>query len=440
MTQISLDLGPEEGDDTLGVRQLTDAINQALRRGFREGVWVRGEIEDFSVRNGHVYFTLAERSEEGRAVVSVALFANVALRLRPLLARHRLRLTNGLAVRLHANLDLYAPTGRLTLKMDGLDPAFTLGALAASRDQLLRALAEDGVLGANAARPFPAVPLEIALITSRGSAAWHDVMDELNRSGLGFRVLAIDTRVQGEGAARLITGALAAAARSHAQVVLLVRGGGSKADLATFDDERMARAIAACPIPVLTGLGHEIDRSVADEVAHRAYKTPTACAHALVGAVSGYLEQAEAAWERVAVRAAASVTHADRRLATLAHRGAQCTNAGLNLAGQRLDHAAARVRREAMGAVVNAGSRLERDAGRVDGAARRATVAAGLLVDGIDARVRALDPARALARGWSITRRADGTIVRDGASLQPGDVLETTFATGQATSRVEAAS
>src|SRR4051794_21154078 len=414
MTQISLDLGPDEGDDTLGVRQLTDAINQALRRGFREGVWVRGEIEDFSVRNGHVYFTLAERSEEGRAVVSVALFANVAMRLRPLLARHRLRLSNGLAVRIHANLDLYAPTGRLTLKMDGLDPAFTLGALAASRDLLLRRLAEDGVVGANGARPFPAVPLEVALITSRGSAAWHDVMDELNRSGLGFRVLAIDTRVQGEGAARLITGALVAAARTPAQVVLLVRGGGSKADLATFDDERVARAIAACPVPVLTGLGHEIDRSVADEVAHRAYKTPTACAHALVGAVSGYLEQAEAAWERVAARAASSVTQADRRLAALAHRGAQCTNAGLNLANQRLDHAAARVRREALGAVATAGSRVERDAGRVDGAARRATVAAGLLVDGIDARVRALDPARALARGWSITRRPDGTIVRDG--------------------------
>src|SRR4051812_45284362 len=132
MTQISLDLGPEEGDDTLGVRQLTDAINQALRRGFREGVWVRGEIEDFSVRNGHVYFTLAERSEEGRAVVSVALFANVAMRLRPLLARHRLRLSHGLALRLHANLDLYAPTGRPPPQKDALDPAFPLGALAAS--------------------------------------------------------------------------------------------------------------------------------------------------------------------------------------------------------------------------------------------------------------------------------------------------------------------
>jgi hypothetical protein len=122
------------GQPTFSVRELIDGVNTLLRRSFHEGVWVRGEIEGLQTRNGHVYCSLSERAEDGRATVPVALFANKLALLRPLLDRHRLRLRDGLQVRVHGYLDVYAPTGRLSLVVDGVDPMFTLGRLAADRE------------------------------------------------------------------------------------------------------------------------------------------------------------------------------------------------------------------------------------------------------------------------------------------------------------------
>src|SRR5215213_1237245 len=189
MSQPALDLEFDDGTDpTFTVGELADAVNQVLRRGFRDGVWVRCEIEGIQQRNGHVYFSLTDHTDDGRASIAVALFANTWYRLRPVLARHRLRLANGLAVRIHAVPNLYAPTGRLSLVMDGIDVRFTLGKLAADRDALLARLTEAGLVDRNATLRLPLVPLRIGLVASRGSAAWHDVLHELNGSGIGFRI------------------------------------------------------------------------------------------------------------------------------------------------------------------------------------------------------------------------------------------------------------
>ena len=127
------------------------------------------------------------------------------------------------------------------------------------------------------------MPLRVGLVTSSGSAAEADFVDELRRSGFAFDVVRVDARVQGPDAAFDIVAGIERAVADGAEVIALVRGGGARTDLAAFDDERIARAIATCPVPVLTGIGHEVDRSVADEVAHTAHKTPDglrACARA----------------------------------------------------------------------------------------------------------------------------------------------------------------
>ena len=299
MTQPAFDFGDEALDDptnpTFTVGELADAVNQALRRTFNDGVWVRGEIQGWNERGGHAYFSLADDTPGRQAVVRVQFFAPARQRLRPLLAKHRLRLSDGMKVRIFGYLDFYAPGGQLGLKLADLDPRFTLGDLAQQRDQVLRRLAADGALDANRRHRLSAVPLRIGIVTSAGTAAWHDFHDELRRSGLGFRLLLADTRVQGPEAGRRVARAIRAlsthalAHRNDEQgldVLVVIRGGGSRNELATFDAEPIARAIAEAPIPVLTGLGHEIDRSVADEVAHTSLKTPTACAAALVQAVS----------------------------------------------------------------------------------------------------------------------------------------------------------
>ena len=164
MTQPAFDFGDEALDDpanpTFTVSELADAVNGALRRTFSDGIWVRGEIQGFSERGGHAYFTLGDDTPGRQANLRVQFFANARMRLRPLLQKHRLRLADGMKVRIFGHLDFYAPAGSLGLKMSDLDPRFTLGDLAQQRDQVLRRLAADGSLDANGRRRL-----------SRGAAA-----------------------------------------------------------------------------------------------------------------------------------------------------------------------------------------------------------------------------------------------------------------------------
>jgi exodeoxyribonuclease VII large subunit len=418
VSQPSLDLGLDDGGlPTLSVRELAEAINGALRRGFYEGVWVRGEVQGLNERNGHLYFTLADDDEEGRATIAVSLFANVRFKLRPLLQRHRLRLAEGMKVRIHGFPDFFARNGRLTLKMSGIDPRYTLGELALQREELVRRLVAEGLYDAQARLTLPLLPLRVGLVTSVGSAAWHDVIDELSRSGFGFHVRASDARVQGEWAPEMVAAALHTLSTVPLDAVLVVRGGGARADLAAFDTEGIARAIATCPVPVLTGLGHEIDRSVADEVAHLALKTPTACASALIERVRAFRDRTEGAWGAIGRRAGRALAAETERLA------------------RRAGHAAQRTRSN----VAVAEARLDRHAHRLPVDVRRQLDQSARGLDHVEARVRALDPARTLARGWSITRAVDGRVVRSIAELVPGDVITTTLTDGHARSRVEQA-
>ena len=195
MTQTAFDFEPldDPANPTFTVSELADAVNGVLRRGFSDGVWVRGEIQGWSERGSHAYFTLADDAPGRQAVLKVQFFANARMRLRPLLHKHRLRLGDGMRVRIFGHLDYYAPNGQLGLKMTDLDPRFTLGDLAQQRDQVLRRLAADGSLDANSRRPLSRVPLRLGVVSSAGTAAWHDFHDELVRSGFGFQVLLADT-------------------------------------------------------------------------------------------------------------------------------------------------------------------------------------------------------------------------------------------------------
>ena len=164
MSQPSFDLDLDDGGlPTLTVRELADAINGALRRGFFEGVWVRGEIQGLGERNGHQYFSSPTTARTARPPSPSASSPTSASRLRPLLQRHRLRLADGMKVRIHGYPDFFAPAGRLSLKMSGIDPRYTLGELALQRDDLVRRLVADGLYDAQArlrpaARPAPGRP------------------------------------------------------------------------------------------------------------------------------------------------------------------------------------------------------------------------------------------------------------------------------------------
>ena len=427
-------------DPTYSVGELGELLANVLRGTFPDEIWVRGEIHDLSrPPSGHVYFTLVDPEAPQRACLSVMLSAAKKDRVNRALKRAggAVRMTDGTDVRIRGRVDWYPGRGQLQLRMTAIDTEYTLGALELARAELLARLEQEGLLRANALRPLPLVPLRVGLVTSRGSAAHADALHELEASGFGFSVVLADARVQGVEAATSVPAAIRAVAGCGVDVIAVVRGGGARTDLAAFDHELIARAIAACPVPVITGIGHEIDRSIADEVAHTAAKTPTACAGVLVERVRSYLDRVEALWDATA------------------RRGTRV----LSTSGDRLDQVGRRARRAATVAVDAADARLERSSGRVIGAARhhvrsadltttaaahrirqrapRSLAGAERTIAATEARVRALDPARSLARGWSITQLDDGTVVREPSQAPPGALLRTRVAGGEVRSRVE---
>jgi len=426
-------------EPTWSVTELADRIGNALRAAFRDEVWVRGEVRDLSrPSSGHVYFTLTDSETDGGACLSVMLSARNKVGVNAILKRAggQVRITDGTDLRIRCRLDWYSPRGQLQLRMTSIDPAHTLGQLEVARAELIARLTADGLLRVNAARAMPLVPLRIGLVTSIGSAAEADFVDELGRSGYAFDVVRTDSRVQGIDAPLEIVAAISRAVAAGVDVVALVRGGGARTDLMAFDDERVARAIAACPVPVITGIGHETDRSVADEVAHTSHKTPTACAQALVALVADYAGRLTSLWAAIVGHAARGVVDQGERLDGTAARVDRAARAGLHTATRRLDGHAGRAAGAARAHVRAAAARADDHARRVMHRAPRAVGEADRTLASLEARVRANDPERTLARGWSITRTAAGRLVRSPAEVATGDELHTLVAGGQVRSTV----
>jgi exodeoxyribonuclease VII large subunit len=465
-------LWDDPGDPTWSVPELGEAIGLSLRAAFPDEVWVRGVIRNLNPgrRGGTVWFDLIEPAAGGdlsrppQAGLSVVLFDMARRRVNARLtdAGGGVRMTDGTEVRLRGRVTFYGRGGRLQLQMSDIDPAFTLGRLAADRERLLRALDAEGLLTRQAGLVRPLVPLRLGLVTSGGSAAEHDVLDELRRSGIGFSVTRADVRVQGAHAARSVAWGLQAVAARGVDAVLLVRGGGATTDLAAFDGEVIARTVAGLGVPVLTGIGHDIDRSIADEVAHASYKTPTACAQAVVADVRAVERRTAAAWRGVVSAARHRSQREAERLRSCGRHVALATRQSLAAADRDLATRGTRVGRSAQGALARSTAVLDRAGGRVESGGRahlrthgqqlvvattrlaqrapRALAAAGRQLDAIEAQVRALDPTRALARGWSITRDGQGRVVRSAGAVAAGDRLVTTLADGHVHSTVDSSS
>ncbi|MGF1600228.1 MAG: exodeoxyribonuclease VII large subunit [Acidimicrobiales bacterium] len=410
--------------ETFSVRELCSAVVAAVDDRFPDEVWVKGAISSLSrSNNGHVYFDLIDDGDEpgaaSEAVVPVVLFSSSRTRVNHILRKSgSVRMDDGIEIRIKGRLVYYPPQGRVQLVMSLIDPAYTVGRQAVARQVLLDSLAAEGLLGANAAVAMPVVPLRIGLVTSHRSAAHADFAHELALSGYRFEVVVFDCRVQGVDAVPSLVDGIRRAGAAGVDVVAVIRGGGARTDLAAFDAEPVVRAIAKCPRPVIVGVGHEIDRSVADDVAHLSAKTPTAAAATLVESVRRFDEEVEFAAGRLVALATSRLERASAELASAGNRLTVAANGALVANHARLDAAA--------GGLKAHGERL---AERADAAIESAAL-----------RLRALDPARLLARGWSITRTTDGALVREAAAVAVGTTLRTTLASGTLTSTVSESS
>jgi exodeoxyribonuclease VII large subunit len=404
-------------DGTLTVAEVGRRIERALRREFGDAaVWVRGEIRDLKrAPSGHVHFSLSD----GERQLPVVLFQSDRERVNRMLRASAgeaptVRMDDGIEVRIRVELRWFAPKSQVSLRMVAIDPTFTLGRLAERRDQLLRRLAADGLVAAQKRLSLPLVPLRVGLVTSLGSAAHADVRRTLEASGLGFSVVECDSRVQGPDAVVSLVAGLVAVRSADVDVVCLVRGGGARTDLAAFDDERLARAVALLDRPVLTGIGHEVDTSVVDEVAWQRCLTPTACAGLLVERVRSFCGARDEVLARC-LRAAGLAT---------------------GRASDRLDRSVVRLEVGARRDLRDADRRLSALSGALQTRPLAVLDRAAAAHAHRSARVRALDPSVLLARGWSITRTADGRLVKSPSDVATGEELRTMTASGDLVSEV----
>ncbi|HTR01697.1 MAG TPA: exodeoxyribonuclease VII large subunit [Thermoanaerobaculia bacterium] len=252
------------------VSELLAEVSSVLRTTWRD-VSVVGEVARFDERGGHGYFLLKDRS----ATVSAIIFASD-------LKRVPFRLEPGLEVVVRGSLDLYAPQGKFQIKAFAIEPVGR-GALQLAFEQLKARLEAEGLFEASRKRPIPRLPRRIAVVTSPTGAVIRDILHVLSRRFEGLAITVYPVRVQGEFAAAEIAGALTHLDRRGGfDVVILARGGGSPEDLAPFNDERVARALAACGIPTISGVGHETDVTIADLVADLRAPTPSAAAELVV--------------------------------------------------------------------------------------------------------------------------------------------------------------
>lgn len=437
-----------EDVDALTVSALNDMVRGALRATFPQAVWVVGEIVDFDKQGAskHRFFSLVERAEgetRPRAIVEVVLFERTAEALLPRLqnAAEPLTLQDGIEIRALVRLDLYPASGRFQLVIDDIDPSFTLGKMALGREQILRELRQKGLIERNRALPLPVPPLRVGVLTSPDSDGWNDLLRHLQDAAIGFDITLVPIRVQGiELKPSMLAGLRWFADHADAfDVLCIVRGGGSRSDLAWFDDRDIAHAVALHPLKILVGIGHQRDESVLDVIAH-AEKTPTAVAAHLVRCV-------ETARQLLAEQDRQLRGSVDRLVATL--RARLCSHAR-----DLRDRVAERMSREHafLGQTIRSltlgslrrvrdgqqqckalahdlggatrlclhqgGSRLATMDARLQHATQRALDRAHNRLEQQASRQRLLDPMVILARGFALVRGEDGKIIPSADRLQ----------------------
>jgi exodeoxyribonuclease VII large subunit len=433
-TQMSLSLQPER--QVYRVSELNAALQRVFERDFRS-VWVAGEISGCrTASSGHYYFSL----KDDQSQLKCALFRGAArfAKFRP---------QDGLAVIARGNLEVYEARGEYQLIVELLEPQGA-GALQLAFEQLKRKLAAEGLFDAARKRELPRFPVRIGIVTSPSGAVIRDILQVLERRFQGLHVRLYPAQVQGDGAVEQVCTALRFFSCSNwAQVVILARGGGSLDDLWTFNEEAVARAIAACSIPVISAIGHETDFTIADFVADLRAPTPSAAAEMVICTRESVLEQidgcrakaTQALRYRVLLASRALHERGTERAARLVHRtitrraqriddlDGQLRRLYRNLLDARLVRLADLTRRLA---AADLRLRFARDRHRNELLAGRCMKALeAKLWNGrrrqefLELHLSQISPLAVLGRGYAIVQDASGRVVRSATDVLRNELL-----------------
>ncbi len=419
---------PAPAPRVVTVSEVTLAL-QGLVAGAFGDVWVRGEVTGLrKAAAGHLYFAL----KDAGAVLPCAIWRSTAARL-------KFRLEEGTEVVCGGGIDVYPPHGKYQLIVHDVQP-LGVGALQLAFEQMRKRLEAEGLFDPARKVPLPYLPRRICLVTSRSGAAVRDLVTVIHRRFPRVALVLVNVRVQGVGAAEEIARGLAFADRhARADVIVVGRGGGSLQDLWAFNEEVVARAIAACETPVVSAVGHEVDVTIADLVADVRAATPSQAGEMVVPVRADLLGDLERRAGRLSNLVRVRVDRAWQRLEASAGRPALRDPLSRLAALRRgLDHLAARLE----GKSPRAELRRRREAAeslasRAGVAARNRLQRAFAAYEACRAHVEALSPLRVLDRGYSLTR-VDGALLKSVAQAKPGDRLATQVHDGVVESRVEA--
>ena len=408
--QLDFDAQPEPSTGVgvnapMTVGELTQRISGLiLADSLLQDVWVRGEISRYTRHSsGHHYFTLKDE----QSVLSCVMWRGSANRL-------RFQPGDGMEVLAHGHVDLYERRGQYQLVVDELQPD-GLGALFLAFEQTRQRLEAEGLFALERKRPLPLFPQRVAIITSRTAAALQDMLHILRRDPPSPEIVLVPALMQGEGAAASVCAAIERAnRRSGADLLIVGRGGGSLEDLWTFNEEEVARAIAGSEMPVISGVGHESDTTLADYAADVRAPTPTAAAEIVIARRMEFLDGVRERVDRIRERVAQQVLVARHRYEAVAHHPLLSRRMEpVETRRQWLDDLEQRRRRAAETLLV----------GR-----RR-----GLEV--LEARLETLSPLAVLRRGYAaVTRLADGRRLESVAAVKVEDVVRIDWADGYAES------
>jgi exodeoxyribonuclease VII large subunit len=381
----------------LSVRELNLAAKQLIEGGIPL-LWVRGEISNFvSAASGHWYFSLKDEAAQVRCV----MFRHKSqyLDFKP---------ANGIQVEVLALASIYEARGDFQLTLEKMRPA-GLGTLFEAFERLKRKLGDEGLFDGERKRELPLLPKQIGVVTSPQAAALRDVLRTLGNRMPSVPVVLYPTPVQGEGAGQKIAAAIRSASeRADCDVLIVCRGGGSIEDLWAFNEEVVARAIADSHIPVVSGVGHETDFTIADFVADLRAATPTAAAQAVVPDGQEWRQR---------------VLQLQKRFSRAANRRFEQAMQQLDFTQKRLVHPAQRIQLQS--------ERLATMLQRWRRAMARSLEQRVTRLFSMQQYLQNLDPNQVLARGYSLVRDTKGAIVSSSQQVATGDVLDITFAHGE---------
>ncbi|HQR66002.1 MAG TPA: exodeoxyribonuclease VII large subunit [Thermoanaerobaculia bacterium] len=452
LAEGELPFGPgDPGATALSISEFVARINGALRAGFPE-TWVKGEVSEWRVwSSGHAYFTLKDAS----ASIAAVMWADS-------LSRMPFRAEVGMEVLARGRPDVWAKTGKLSFVVAELQPAGA-GALQLAFEQLKARLAAEGLFGPARKRKLPLLPRRIGVVTSLGGAAVHDILRVLSLRFPNAHVTIYPARVQGEGAAEELANAVSAFSRapSGADVLIVARGGGSKEDLAAFNDERVVRAVAASAVPTVSAVGHEVDVTLTDLAADVRAATPSQAAELVVERredfekrlagvagdlrriVRGKLAEADAELKGFLLSPGFAAFPGAVNRWQVEFEGASAALVATFRAlpqalGERLARLDQRLRAWPARAALPHRHRSAEQLGDVLAERMKGTLAAGSgRLAALSASLDALSPLKVLSRGYSVTYRdGEAAPLRDAAQVSAGDPLRILLHRGALRARV----